>query len=46
MNDHKMECNACLLHDMLTKCMFMANNCVIVMHLLLYTRKGEGKGRK
>jgi len=24
----------------------MANNGVIVMHLLLYTRKGEGKGRK
>jgi len=22
----------------------MANNGVIVMHLLLYTRKGEGKG--
>ena len=32
--------------NMLMKCMFMANNGVIVMHLLLYTRKGEGKGRK
>ena len=30
-------------HDMLMKCMFMANNGVIVLHLLLYTRKGEGK---
>jgi len=33
-------------HDMLMKCMFMANNGVIVMNLLLYTRKGEGKGYK
>jgi len=33
-------------HDMLMKFMFMANNGVIVMHLLLYTRKGEGKGHK
>jgi len=33
-------------HDMLMKCMYMANNGVIVMNLLLYTRKGEGKGRK
>jgi len=33
-------------YDMLMKCMFMTNNGVIVMHLLLYTRKGGGKGRK
>jgi len=33
-------------HDMLMKCMSMANNGVIVMHLLLYTRKGESKGHK
>ena len=33
-------------HDMLMKCMFMANNGVIVMNLILHTRKGEGKGRK
>jgi len=33
-------------HDMLMKCMFMANNGVIVMNLLLYTRKCEGKGQK
>jgi len=31
-------------HDMLMKCMFMANNGVIVMNLLLYTRTGKGKG--
>jgi len=46
-----MECNACLCligqsHDMLMKCMFMANNGVNVVNLLLYTRKGEGKGCK
>jgi len=33
-------------HDMPMKCMFMANNGVIVMNLLLYTRKDEGIGRK
>jgi len=30
-------------HDMLMKCMFMGNNGVMVMILLLYTRKDEGK---
>ena len=33
-------------HDILMKCMFMANNGVIVMNLLLYIRKFEVKGRK
>jgi len=33
-------------HDMLMKYMFMANDGVIEMNLLLYTMKGEGKGCK
>jgi len=35
-----------LIHMMLMKCMFMANNGVIVMNLILHTRKDEDKGRK
>jgi len=52
LDNHKMECmHVCASqgtysHDMLMKCMFMANNGVIVMNLILHTRKGEGKGRK